>query len=113
MPAAETTVARQKQRIATRKTLNSTNRSQTNEVKKKLQTLREALEREIKTTRDPGTAERLREIVDQVVASLERLEAQDEKVQRLESDLIDFDRRAAVGDVPLGRRHEWRPGHGA
>lgn len=97
MPPLATSTKRARTRIATKARLNDTNRMQTKEVKRKLHQLRMALEDEIQLTRDTGTARRLQQLVDQVVARLEALEEQDEQTQALEGSIIDFERRQAKG----------------
>lgn len=105
MAALEISPGRIRERLATRRSLNAANRTQTQEVKKKLVQLREFFEAEIERTRDAATAERMRLVLAQVVAKLEKLEAEDERTQSTEAGILDYEAAQARRE-----QKDWRPG---
>lgn len=95
----ETSAARLRERIATRRRLNAENRRQNQEVKKNLQKLRAFFEAEIPTV-SPEKRPVYQQMLDHVVSKLEHLEDQDESTQGQEGAIVDWEAR----QIPSQRR---------
>lgn len=91
--SAEPTPGLVRERISTRLRLNTANRRQTQEMKRKLKHLRNELTAIAQGTRDDRTRAQLHLLIDQVVVQLEKLEDQDDRTQGEERRILEWEAR--------------------